>query len=234
MGTATAIPTIAIQRISTRMEARLLTYGEASMAAKPTSNSPEDRPDPANERTIELIRRAQNGDERARNALFDRYRPRLVHWATGRLPYSARDCTDTQDLVQQVLFAVLRALQNFDPRHDGAFPAWLRKILKRKLIDAIRRADRKPEMESLDEEAPDVGASPLDVLIDSEQRRRYEAAVTSLPQEEQDLIFLRIELGLTYKEILDVTGRTTTPDAVRMELKRIVMRLSRRISDDTL
>jgi RNA polymerase sigma factor (sigma-70 family) len=227
MGTAAAISTIAIGRIRPRMGARPLPVGEASMAAKPVC------PDPANARTIELIRRAQSGDELARNALFDRYRPRLVHWATGRLPYSARDCTDTQDLVQQVLSAVLRAFSAFDPRHDGAFPAWLHRILKGKLIDAIRKAARKPAMAPLSDEEPYTGASPLDVLIDREERRRYEGAVACLPQEDQDLIFLRIELGLTYKEIVDITGKRS-PDAVRMELKRIVMRLSRKISDDTV
>ena len=203
------------------------------MAAKPVSDSPKDCPDPANERTIVLIRRAQSGDELARNALFDRYRPRLVHWATGRLPYSARGCTDTQDLVQQVLFAVLRKLSDFDPRHDGAFPAWLRRILKGKLIDAMRKAGRKPEMAPLNDDEPYMGASPLDVVLGDDERKRYEEAVNNLPQEDQNLIFLRIELGLTYKEIADITGKPSQ-DAVRMALKRTVMRLSRKISDDTL
>jgi RNA polymerase sigma-70 factor (ECF subfamily) len=50
--------------------------------------------------TGELLSRAKGGDRAALGALMERYRPRLVRWASGRLPAYARSLLDTNDLVQ--------------------------------------------------------------------------------------------------------------------------------------
>ena len=42
------------------------------------------------ERSVDLLRRAQAGDEQARDELLARYLPRLERWASGRLPLSVR------------------------------------------------------------------------------------------------------------------------------------------------
>ena len=64
-------------------------------------------PDPGADDSVEsqssmtLLRRAQEGDSEARDALIARYLPRLARWASGRLPVWVRDGADTQDLVQE-------------------------------------------------------------------------------------------------------------------------------------
>jgi RNA polymerase sigma-70 factor (ECF subfamily) len=52
------------------------------------------------EPTVALIRRVRDGDSVARDTLLKRYLPALRRWAHGRLPASARDLSDTDDLVQ--------------------------------------------------------------------------------------------------------------------------------------
>src|SRR5438093_1399655 len=44
-----------------------------------------------------LLTLAKEGDERAREVLFERYGPALKRWASGRLPTWARDLVDTDD-----------------------------------------------------------------------------------------------------------------------------------------
>jgi RNA polymerase sigma-70 factor (ECF subfamily) len=66
--------------------------------------------------------------------LDDLYRPLLRAWiARAGVPAS-----DADDLVQEVLFAVSREIAGFEPRGQGAFRAWLRKILANQVRDYFR------------------------------------------------------------------------------------------------
>src|SRR5262245_32922323 len=77
---------------------------------------------PANATTsLELVIRANAGDEVASVALYERYRPRLERWAHNRLPQVARGALQTEDLVQDTLTQVFQHLSAFNPRHEGAF-----------------------------------------------------------------------------------------------------------------
>ena len=44
------------------------------------------------------------------------YRPRLVRWATGRLPVQARSLFDTGDLVQETLMRAIQVLNGAEGR----------------------------------------------------------------------------------------------------------------------
>jgi RNA polymerase sigma factor (sigma-70 family) len=201
-----------------------LSAREAPMAAAP--DSPDEHVDPASDSTINLIRRAQGGDTSAREALFERYRPRLHSWATRRLPRLARDGMDTQDLVQEVMLALAKSIDRFNPTHESAFPAYLRIVLRRKIIDAVRRASRRPVFDPLNEDHVDHGPSPYECLVGITLKEAYEAAFRKLTREQQTLVFLRVELDLAYKEIAEITAAPSV-DAVRMATGRAVLRLSR-------
>src|SRR5512132_3035257 len=96
------------------------------------------------ESSFSLVERACAGDERALDELCARYLPRLQRWAHGRLPGWARDAYDTHDLVQETLAHVAARIQRFDPRHEAAFPAYLRQALLNRVRDRIRRTRRRP------------------------------------------------------------------------------------------
>ena len=74
-----------------------------------------------NETSFQLLLRARTGDPDAVELLCARYLPRLHRWARGRLPRGARGAMDTNDVVQEVLISVIRRLQVFEPRVEGAF-----------------------------------------------------------------------------------------------------------------
>jgi DNA-directed RNA polymerase specialized sigma24 family protein len=57
-------------------------------------------------------------------------------------------------------------------------------------------------------------------------KEAYETAFRKLTREQQNLVFMRVELGLTYKEIAEITGASSV-DAVRMAAGRAVLQLSR-------
>src|SRR6266566_2111281 len=94
--------------------------------------------------SVELLARARAGDELALNDLCTRYLPRLQKWAHGRLPQWARGALDTHDIVQDTLAQVVQRLGSFEPRHDGAFQAFLRTSLLNRVRDQMRSAQRRP------------------------------------------------------------------------------------------
>ncbi len=185
------------------------------------------------ETSFELIRRAQAGDADAVDELCRRYGPRLTRWARGRLPRGARPAMETGDLVQDVLSRAVQSLRTFEPRHEGSFHGFVRRILTNRLHDFGRIDRRRPPPDPLDS-GTDIAAgdpTPFDDLSDREMQARFDTAFARLSQEDQDLIFLRLELGYGYQDIADMLGRNT-PDAVRVAARRAILRLAREMSRD--
>jgi RNA polymerase sigma factor (sigma-70 family) len=172
-----------------------------------------------------LVSRAQSGDGAALDRLCARYLPRLERWAHGRLPAWARGAIDTQDIVQDTLAQVVRRIETFEARHDGAFQAYLRQALLNRIRDEIRRAQRHPAGDPLDSAKPTSMASPLEEAIGAEALQRYEAALQTLKPEDRDAIVLRVELGLSHAEIADAIGKPSVA-AAHMAVSRALVRLA--------
>jgi RNA polymerase sigma-70 factor, ECF subfamily len=181
------------------------------------------------ESSVELLARARAGDSRALDNLFTRYLPRLERWAHGRLPVWARDARETQDLVQDTLTQVFLKVQSFEPRHEGAFYAYMRQALMNRVRDEIRRAHRHAPAEVLDSAKSDLGPSPLEEAIGHETLERYEAALDRLRQEDREAIIMRIEMGLSYEEIVKALGKPSVA-AAHMAVSRALVKLAQEMS----
>jgi RNA polymerase sigma-70 factor, ECF subfamily len=196
--------------------------------ARPASTLGAKNPTEA-ESSVELLVRARAGDSQALDNLFARYLPRLERWAHGRLPPWARDARETQDLVQDTLTQVFLKLQAFEPRHEGAFYAYMRQALMNRVRDEIRRAHRHGPAEVLDTAKSDLGPSPLEEAIGQETLERYEAALDRLRQEDREAIIMRIEMGLSYEEIVKALGKPSVA-AAHMAVSRALVKLAQEMS----
>jgi RNA polymerase sigma factor (sigma-70 family) len=177
------------------------------------------------ESTESLLRRVRAGEEAARDALLCRYLVPLRKWAHGRLPRSARDLLDTDDLVQDTLVRTLRHLGSFIPDGDGAFLAYLRRVLLNRIHDQIRRAGRRPGQQALTDTLPAVSPSPLEDVMSIEILENYDRAMSSLPANQQEAIMLRVEMGFTYEEIAQALG-VPSANAARMIVARAILKLA--------
>jgi len=180
----------------------------------------------AEETTALLLERVRGGDEAARERLAARYLPMLRRWAHGRLPAATRDLTDTDDLVQVTLLRVLKQVERFEYGGVGSFLAYLRSTLLNLLRNEIRRVARRGETTELDDATlPDETASPLEQAIGRERLERYESALEALPPRARELVIMRLEFDMTYEDI--AREAQSTPDAVRMAIRRAVETLAR-------
>lgn len=217
------------------MSAATLTLVQGSSMGKRTSSRSVRRPTMAAAASpmasIELLARARSGDEVALNDLCARYLPRLQKWAHGRLPAWARGALDTHDLVQDVVAQVIQRLGSFEPRHDGAFQAFLRTALLNRIRDEIRRAHRRPT-DTLASDRPADGPSPIEEAIGSEALARYEAALQRLRPTDREAIIARIELGLPYTEVAQALGKPSVA-AAHVAVSRALLKLAKEMSDPT-
>ena len=81
------------------------------------------------------------------------------------MPAKARGLADTDDLVQIPLLRVLKQLERFEPRHEGAFLAYLRRILINAMRNEIARAATRGQQEEIGEGMAAGGPSPLESVL---------------------------------------------------------------------
>jgi RNA polymerase sigma factor (sigma-70 family) len=177
------------------------------------------------ESSFELLRHAQSGDADALDRLVRRYLVPLRRWTSGRLPRWARDISDTQDIVQEAIIHTLKHVPDFQPTRDGALHAYLRMAVMNRIRDEIRRAQRRPAPQELDENVAVADGSPLAAAMSQEAVERYEAALGQLREQEREAVIARLDFGLTYEEIAIALGRPSA-DAVRVSVRRSLLTLA--------
>lgn len=177
------------------------------------------------ETTARLLELVRSGDDGARERLVVRCLPALRRWAHGRLPSRARGMVDTDDLVQVSLLRALNQVESFVPRREGAFLAYLRRTLLNSIRDELRRTVRRPGGEELTDAIADDAPSLVEEAIGHELVERYEAALATLEETQQEAVILRVEFGYTHQEIADAIGAPTA-NAARMTVSRALVRLA--------
>jgi RNA polymerase sigma-70 factor, ECF subfamily len=178
--------------------------------------------------SVDLLLKAQSGDEDALNRLLTRYLPRLRRWASQRLPWGLRTMLDTGDLVQDAIINALTHLNSLEVRTERALEFYLQRAVKNRIIDLHRRSRHRPAREEIPEHTAASGASPQEEAIGAEALERYERALASLKTEERQAIVLRVELGLDYGEIAAQLGKPSS-DAARMAVTRAIVRLAEKM-----
>jgi RNA polymerase sigma-70 factor (ECF subfamily) len=152
-----------------------------------------------------LIKRAQEGDVRAFEALLAGHLPRVRRFARA---FSNSD-TDADDLAQEALLKVYRSLKLF--RYQAAFSTWLYAVVRNVFLDGARsrsRRDRRRE-DPLEPEHGQVAGetTAADERIGREQeRRRLWRALRQVPEEYRSAMVLFDIEGHSYDEVAAIEG----------------------------
>jgi RNA polymerase sigma factor (sigma-70 family) len=186
-------------------------------------SDPAPEPDGSRSSTADLIVKVRDGDRSAENEIVRRNLPALRRFAHGRLPHSARERGDTDDLVQETMLKALPSLGRFDSQRTGAFQSYLRVSLKNRVTDAVRRSIRRPPGDPL-VDVPDGAPSPADALGLAEIEASYRAALKRLRPVDRPLVVAHVEREWTSAQIAKAFGKKTT-DAARVAVSRAMQRL---------
>ncbi|GAB3346081.1 RNA polymerase sigma factor RpoE [Marilutibacter aestuarii] len=152
----------------------------------------------------ELVRRVQQGDSTAFDALVRKYQHRIV----GLVGRYVSDWSECQDVAQETFMRAYRALGNF--RGDAQFYTWLHRIAVNTAKNHLVAQNRRPptdDVDAADAEQFDGGIrlrdtdTPEHELMRQQVERSVMDTVESLPEELRVAITLREVEGLSYEEI---------------------------------
>jgi len=172
-----------------------------------------------------LLQSARLGDGAARQMLYARCLPVLRRWARAWLPRECIGVNDADDLVQTVLLRALNRLDDFEPRGDACFLAYLRQILLNEVRGELRRQRRRGETVEVDDSFALEGDPVVEDALRSEREHAYATALRQLNPRQQQHLTLRLHDGLSFGEIARQVGGSA--DGARM----MVARAMRVISD---
>ena len=195
----------------------------------------------------ELIRRAQSGDDQARNELFETCRAYIGFLARSHVESWIQAKVDASDLVQQTLMEAHQGFDGFGGSTEGEWLAWLKQILRHNATDFVRRfgtAKRRARLEvalsgfsqSAQSHAPRELSgnveTPSAIVSRREQEVEMANALATLPPDYQEVIVLRNLQRLPFDEIAEQMNRSRP--AAQMLWMRALKKLQERMTKEQL
>lgn len=204
--------------------------GAAADQEVPVSNAAQATEDAD---TARLVLRFKSGDERAFDALYERYLSRIY----GYMRVALNDSYEAEDAAHEIFIKVLEAMPAYEVR-ETPFRVWLFKIVRNYTINHLIKASRievtdPDEINRLREAGTvvaDFGASapPAEVeLIRRLDDHELLHLIERLPLPQKQVIVLRYVLDFSINDIAQAIDRT--PNAVSLLQQRAFRVLRERL-----
>ncbi len=186
---------------------------------------------PAGEATSDhkLVAAVRRGDDRAFEALYERFHRRIHAYVLGMV----KDHQRAEDVTQEVFVSALRRMRATE--RPIAFKPWIYEIAKNACIDQFRRSKRTEEV-SYD---ADEGLAPSDygrlvshepvpdaALVAKQQLEQLCGAFGGLSDAHHEILVLRELEGLSYREIGERMGMS------RPAVESTLFRARRRLTEE--
>jgi len=174
--------------------------------------------DAASRETRRAIARAQQGDREALRYLYIRYADNVYSYVATIL----RDHHEAEDVTQQVFAKLIAVLDRYEDR-GTPFLSWLLRLARNAAIDQVRARRALPVAEPLEQ------ASERSSGGDRDRLETLRSALSTLPEDQREIIVLRHLAGLAPAEIAARLHRTESAvhglhhrgrRALRAELER--------------
>jgi len=169
-------------------------------------------------------------DDRDRGAFKDLYSyfaPRLKSFLRGRGVVDAA----ADDLLQVIMLSVWEKAHLYDSAKANV-NTWIFTIARYKYIDSMRRSGRQPvdSEEDLDIHPAETQVTDEEVL-GQQRQAAVRAAIATLPEDQQTVIFLSFIKGLAHSEIAEQLGLPL--GTVKSRIRRAFERLRNELGDIT-
>ncbi len=164
-----------------------------------------------------LIRRAASGDDGAFEQLMLAQQKQVYNLCL-RMSGNPEDAFD---LSQEAFLRAWRALAQY--QFEAEFSTWLFRLTRNVCIDFLRKQKRQPTVPLETEQDGET----LELTLHDEKRRVLAEAMQALPEEQREILILRVVNDLPYEriaEILDLQLGTVKSRLARarMQLKKIL------------
>jgi RNA polymerase sigma-70 factor (ECF subfamily) len=170
----------------------------------------------------DLIERWLAGDSQAATLLVSRHADALARFAV-----SSGEREDIEELVQDTFVRAFSSLDSF--RGDSSLRTWLFTIERRLMLDRRRSEQRQRTMVSVQATDAVTEYNALDGLLAEEAESRVRKAVDALSPTQREVFLLRVEQGLSYRDIAEIVG--TTEGAARVHYHNAMRAVKESVSD---
>ena len=149
------------------------------------------------------------GDAAAMETLYLRYRQGIYSW----LLRMTGDAAEAEDIYQDVWLKVIRSSSNY---RSGNFRAWLWQIVRNNTTDRMRKKSPSLVLDApicaagegvqtvVEQLSDDEAADALMHIEESERKSAVCDAIDALPMAQREIVLLRINGELSFKEIADM------------------------------
>jgi RNA polymerase sigma-70 factor (ECF subfamily) len=153
----------------------------------------------------ELLRRAQNYEDRALTRIYQLFSDRVFRF----IYYRVQDRARAEELTNEVFVRMLESVERFQGTGADAALAltgWIFTIARNLVIDDIRR-QRVRATEPLPEGDNELRDDAIDMELHL-TRADLQAALGQLTEEQQTVLLLRFEEGFTSAQVAAMMGKT--------------------------
>jgi len=173
----------------------------------------------------ELIVRYVNGDENSLKQLITRHQKKVFSY----ILMSVKNRELAEDIFQDTFVKVINTLKSENYKEEGKFLQWVMRIANNLKIDYYRKVQRMPVFESnSDFNIFDVlnGTDPsIEQKIITEQiYSDVKNLVQYLPEEQREVLEMRIYDDVSFKDIAELTGVSINTALGRMRYALINLR----------
>ena len=172
-----------------------------------------------------------DGDQRAFSQLLARHQDRIYGYLVGMV----KDREVANDLFQETLYRAIQAMHRRRGAYEsqGRWLAWTMRIARNAALDWLRAQKKFSDVDKFSNE--DEGASFWDRLPDeapdassllnrADLWQEVEAAIEQLPPEQREVVLMRHQSELTFREIAELTDVSINTALGRMRYALINLR----------
>ena len=172
-----------------------------------------------------LVSEYIGGKEASLSILINRHKQRLYSFIYSKI----QDKDLTEDVFQDTFIKVIKTLRKGSYHEEGKFLPWVMRISHNLIIDHFRKSNRIPIFESKDEfdifqiigdDAPNIESNMIDKQVVEDLKK----LIVELPEDQREVLTMRLYKDMSFKEIAEVTGVSINTALGRMRYAVINIR----------
>ncbi len=172
-----------------------------------------------------LVREYASGNEWALAQLIERHQSRIFSFIFSKV--KDRDLTD--DLFQETFIKVINTIRKDNYNEEGKFLPWVLRIAHNLVIDHFRKSNkvqfqRDQEEYSIFSRVEDPAMNIESQMITEQIEDDLHTLILRLPDDQQEIIRLRLYDDLSFKEIAELSGISINTALGRMRYAVINLR----------
>ena len=172
-----------------------------------------------------LVSNYINGNERSLEILVGRHKQRIYSFIYSKV----LDKDVAEDIFQDAFIKVINTLKLGNYNEEGKFLPWVMRIAHNLVIDHFRKGNRMPSFKNTEEfdifsVLSDSSLNAEKQIIKNQIHFDVRRIVDELPEDQKEVLMMRIYRDMSFKEISECTGVSINTALGRMRYALINLR----------